>query len=57
MTYTIGKAQREALMADRAQQLGDRFDLGRFHDEFLSAGTIPISLIRWEMTGYGVGHP
>ena len=23
----------------------------RFHDEFLQAGVIPISLIRWEMTG------
>ena len=51
MNYTVGKAQLEALVADRAQQLGDRFDLGRFHDEFLAAGMIPISLIRWELTG------
>lgn len=51
MNYTIGKAQMEQLLADRQRQLGDRFDLGRFHDEFLSKGSIPISLIRWEMTG------
>ena len=51
MNYTVGKAQLEALVADRAQQLGARFDIGRFHDEFLAAGPIPISLIRWEMTG------
>lgn len=51
MNYTVGKAQLEALIADRAQQLGSAFDLGRFHDAFLAAGSIPISLIRWEMTG------
>jgi hypothetical protein len=57
MNYTIGKAQLEALIADRAQQLGDQFDLGRFHDEFLAAGMIPISLIRWEMIGQGPRPP
>lgn len=51
MNYTIGKALIEQLISDRAQQLGDRFDLGKFHDEFLAAGPIPIPLIRWEMTG------
>jgi uncharacterized protein (DUF885 family) len=51
MNYTIGKAQMEQLVADRQRQLGDRFDLGAFHDAFLSAGSIPISLIRWELTG------
>ncbi len=51
MNYTVGKAQMERLVADRSRQLGDAFDLGRFHDEFLSKGSIPIALIRWEMTG------
>ncbi len=51
MNYTVGKAQMEELLSDRAQQLGDRFDLGQFHDEFLSKGPIPMALIRWEMTG------
>ncbi|MCU0636401.1 MAG: DUF885 domain-containing protein, partial [Gemmatimonadaceae bacterium] len=51
MNYTIGKAQMEQLLADRQRQLGDRFVLGAFHDEFLAKGSIPISLIRWEMTG------
>ena len=37
---------------DRALQLGEEFDLKEFHDEFLASGWIPISLIRWEMTGY-----
>ncbi len=51
MNYTIGKTQMEQLVADRSRQLGARFKLGAFHDEFLSKGLIPISLIRWEMTG------
>jgi hypothetical protein len=51
MNYVMGKIQMENLLNDRARQLGEKFDLGRFHDEFLAAGPIPISLIRWEMTG------
>lgn len=51
MNYVMGKVQLEKLLSDRALQLGDEFDLGEFHDAFLRAGPIPISLIRWEMTG------
>ena len=51
MNYVMGKLLMENLLNDRARQLGNTFDLGRFHDEFLAAGPIPISLIRWEMTG------
>jgi uncharacterized protein (DUF885 family) len=49
--YYMGKVELEKLFSERAMQLGDKFDLQRFHDEFLQAGVIPISLIRWEMTG------
>ncbi len=51
MNYVMGKLQMENLFNDRVRQLGDTFDLSEFHDEFLAAGPIPISLIRWEMTG------
>jgi uncharacterized protein (DUF885 family) len=51
LNYTIGMIQLERLLADRARQLGGKFDLAKFHDEFLAAGLIPISLTRWEMTG------
>jgi hypothetical protein len=51
MSYLIGKVQFEHLLRDRIRQLGDEFDLGKFHDEFMSFDMIPISLIRWEMTG------
>jgi hypothetical protein len=51
MTYLAGKVQFEKLLTDRARQLGKDFDLGKFHDKFLASGSIPITLIRWEMTG------
>ncbi len=50
-SYLMGKIQIEQLVSERALQLGDKFDLGEFHDEFLSKGIIPVTLIRWEMTG------
>ena len=50
-SYVIGKVSIDKLLADRAQQLGGEFSLRRFIDEFHAAGMIPVSLIRWEMTG------
>ena len=47
-----GKVQFMKLFRDRAQQLGDDFNLKEFMDEFYAAGVIPMSLIRWELTGY-----
>ncbi len=49
--YLIGIAQIEEVVATRAKQLGDAFELKQFIDEFLNAGLIPISLIGWELTG------
>jgi hypothetical protein len=49
--YIIGKIQLEQLLSERALELGERFDLGAFHDDILSRGMIPLTLIRWEMTG------
>jgi hypothetical protein len=50
-SYLTGKLQIEQLLADRRHQLGSAFTLLRFMDEFDAAGQIPISLIRWELTG------
>jgi uncharacterized protein (DUF885 family) len=49
--YYMGKVELEKLMADVAIAEGERFDIKRFHDRFRAAGSIPIALIRWEMTG------
>jgi uncharacterized protein (DUF885 family) len=50
-SYLIGKVHIEKLMSDRAQQLGEKFVVRDFFDAFHAAGMIPVSLIRWEMTG------
>jgi hypothetical protein len=50
-SYIIGKIEIEKLLAERARELGDTFTIKRFFDEFLAAGVIPVSLVRWEMTG------
>ena len=49
--YTVGMLQMQQLLADRKRQLGGGFVLREFHDAFMAAGRLPISLIRWEMTG------
>ena len=49
--YTVGMLQMNHLLADRKMQLGDDFILKDFHDTFMAAGRLPLSLIRWEMTG------
>lgn len=50
-TCLVGKLQIYQLLADRQMQLGDKFDLKEFHDALLATGSIPIALLRWEMTG------
>jgi uncharacterized protein (DUF885 family) len=51
MNYVAGKQQIESLLAARALQQGNAFDLGTFHDELLASGMIPVTLIQWEMIG------
>jgi uncharacterized protein (DUF885 family) len=50
-SYVSGKIQIERLLGERARQLGDEFTLKRFMDELNATGVIPVSLIRWELTG------
>jgi len=50
-SYVTGKALIDELIKDRSHQLGDAFTLRRFFDEFNGAGVIPVSLIRWQLTG------
>jgi len=49
--YIIGKIQLEQMLSEQALELGEDFELGAFHDDVLSRGMIPLTLIRWEMTG------
>jgi hypothetical protein len=51
-SYVTGKQQLEDLIRVRADQLGAEFSMRRFFDEVNGAGMIPVSLIRWQLTGY-----
>ena len=50
-SYVVGKLQIEALLAEVALQEGDNFSVKDFFDRFYAAGVLPITLVRWEMTG------
>ncbi len=50
-TYLTGKAQIEALIGELAAAQGERFSLRGFFERFFASGMIPLSLVRWEMTG------
>jgi len=50
-SYVVGKVYIERVLADCARQQGKKFNLKKWWDEFHAAGLIPVSLIRWQMTG------
>lgn len=50
-SYLTGKYLIEQLLMERSKQLGDAFTSSRFFDEVNAAGLIPVSLIRWQLTG------
>jgi hypothetical protein len=50
-SYVTGKYLIDELIKDRSRQLGQAFTLRRFFDEFNAAGMMPVSLIRWQLTG------
>ncbi len=52
-SYLTGKVQLEDLMRERARQLGGAFTMKRWFEEVYTAGIIPVSLIRWQLTGNG----
>jgi uncharacterized protein (DUF885 family) len=45
MIYLIGRDTIVQLREQHRQSLGSRFDLRRFHDQFLSYGSIPVQMI------------
>ena len=50
-SYLVGKIEIEKILAERREELGDRFRMKAFMDEFNAAGIVPASLLRWELTG------
>lgn len=51
ISYVIGKVEAEKTMQAVQRQLADKFVFRTFMDRFLAAGQIPVSLVRWEVTG------
>jgi hypothetical protein len=54
-SYVTGKYLIEQLWLDRSKQLGNEFTSERMFREFNDAGMIPVSMIRWQLTGNAVG--
>lgn len=50
-SYVVGKIQIESLMAEMAVWMGDDFSIQRFMDGINSVGLVPMSMVRWELTG------
>lgn len=50
-SYVSGKYLIERLLAERARQLGEDFTLSGFFEDVDALGVIPVSLIRWQLTG------
>ncbi len=54
-SYVTGKYLLERLIRERSKQMdeqGKDFVLSDFFAEYNEAGSIPISLIRWQLTGF-----
>jgi hypothetical protein len=53
LMYLLGTDQIHDLRQEMAQEAGSAFDLQRFHDRFLSYGSIPVALIARDMQREG----
>jgi hypothetical protein len=50
-SYVTGKYLIEGLMMDLSRKQGNDFTLYNFFETFYGVGIIPVSLVRWQMTG------
>jgi uncharacterized protein (DUF885 family) len=55
-SYVTGKHLLDDLMRELAQAQGKDFTLKRYFDDINNAGMIPVSMIRWQLTGKGFGQ-
>ena len=47
ISYIIGKWQIMNLLGRYKDRQGDKFQLGRFHDDLIKNGSLPVSIIEW----------
>ena len=50
-SYITGARLIESIIADRSEQQGDAFSLREFFDDLNAGGMIPVSLLRWQVSG------
>jgi hypothetical protein len=55
-SYVTGKYLIEQLWLERSKQLGKDFSSSALFAEFNEVGLIPVSLIRWQLTGHAPGR-
>ncbi len=55
-SYVTGKHLLDDLMRELAHTQGKEFTLKRYFDDVNNAGMIPVSMIRWQLTGKGIGQ-
>ncbi|MGN6517046.1 MAG: DUF885 domain-containing protein, partial [Rhizomicrobium sp.] len=55
-SYTLGKLEILKLRADAMKQQGTKFNLTKFHDQFMNSGLVPVSIIRteWVLGGWSL---
>ena len=52
LSYKIGQLKIRELRARAQQQLGPRFDIRKFHDEILNAGSLPMDMLDARINGW-----
>lgn len=57
ITYLVGKWQILRLLGKYREREGDQFRLGAFHDQLLSHGSLPLSVVEWLMLGDSTAVP
>jgi uncharacterized protein (DUF885 family) len=51
ITYMVGKWQIMRLLGKYRDRMGQEFQLGKFHDDLLKNGSLPLSIVEWILLG------
>jgi len=50
--YMLGMLELQSLRRDATQRLGDRFDIGKFHDAVLEDGAVTLPMLRAKIASW-----